>query len=45
LKKVVDDFLEFLRERETAEKPLDWREVLPEVVADLEKERQKRASA
>jgi len=42
LKKVVDDFLEFLRERETAEKPLDWREVLPEVVADLEKERQKK---
>jgi PAS domain S-box-containing protein len=38
LKKVVDDFVEFLRERQAAIKPLLWSEVLEEVHRDLERE-------
>jgi PAS domain S-box-containing protein len=38
LKKVVDDFLEFLRERQAFEKPLFWPEVLEEARKDLDRE-------
>jgi PAS domain S-box-containing protein len=38
LKKVVDDFLEFLRERQASEKPLFWPEVLEEARKDLDRE-------
>ncbi len=37
LKKVVDDFLEFLRHRQSAEKPLRWSEVLADAARDLDR--------
>jgi signal transduction histidine kinase len=37
LKKVVDDFLEFLRHRQSAEKPLKWSEVLADAARDLDR--------
>jgi PAS domain S-box-containing protein len=37
LKKVVDEFLEFLRHRQSAEKPLKWSEVADNAARDLER--------
>ena len=37
LKKVVDEFLEFLRHRQSAEKPLKWSEVASDAVNDLDR--------